>query len=132
MLYDIHKTSRKVNDMKLKPEDLVKVWDAPDNTRLTPKQVSIRLPIMVAAKISALCEMYPRKTKTEMIGDLLATVLDQLEEGLPSIDGKLLGINPEDDEPIYEESGLKGRFRELTQKYLHELEIEAGISEPVQ
>lgn len=115
--------------MKLKPEDLVKVWDAPDNTRLTPKQVSIRLPIMVAAKISALGEMYPRKTKTELIGDLLATALDQLEEGLPSVDGKVIGIAP-DDELIYEKSGLQGHFRELTQKYLRELEVEAGIAEP--
>lgn len=117
--------------MKLKPEDLVKVWDAPDNTRLTLKQVSIRLPIMVAAKISALGEMYPRKTKTELIGDLLATALDQLEEGLPGVDGKLLGINPED-EPVYEDSGLCAHFQKLTQKYLRELEAEAGITEPVQ
>ena len=117
--------------MKLKPEDLVKVWDAPDNTRLTPKQVSIRLPILVAAKISALCEIFPRKTKTELIGDLLATALDQLEEGLPSVQGRELGIN-NDDEPVFEEIGLVGRFRNLTEKYLQELEAEAGIQEPVQ
>ena len=117
--------------MKLKPADLVKVWDAPDNTRLTLKQVSIRLPIMVAAKISALGEMYPRKTKTELIGDLLATALDQFEEGLPGVDGKLLGINQEE-EPVYEDSGLCAHFQNLTQKYLRELELEAGITEPVQ
>lgn len=117
--------------MKLKPEDLVKVWDAPDNTRLTPKQVSIRLPIMVAAKISALCEIFPRKTKTDLIGDLLATALDQLEDGLPSVDGKLLGTD-QNDEPRYDESVLQARFRELTQKHLRELEAEAGITEPLQ
>lgn len=54
------------------PKDLVKVWDAPDHSRLTPKQISIRLPILVAAKISALCDLYPRTTKSQMIGDLLA------------------------------------------------------------
>jgi hypothetical protein len=118
--------------MKLKPADLVKVWDAPDNTRLTPKQVSIRLPIMVAAKISALGEMYPRKTKTELIGDLLATALDQLEDGLPSVDGKLLGVHPDGDVPIYEESWMQARFRELTQKYLGKLEAETGITEASQ
>ena len=117
--------------MKLKPEDLVKVWDAPDNSRLTPKQVSIRLPIMVAAKISALCELYPRKTKTEIIGDLLATALDQLEEGLPRIDGDVIAVDPQG-EPIYSDSGIKGQLRRLTEKYLRELEAEAGIAEPVQ
>lgn len=114
--------------MRLKPADLVKVWDAPDNSRLTSKQISIRLPILVAAKISALCEIFPRKTKTEMIGDLLATSLDQLEEGLPSVLGKPLGIDP-DGEAIYDEVGLVDRFQYLTQKYLKDLEAEAGITE---
>ena len=114
--------------MKLKPADLVKVWDAPDNSRLTSKQISIRLPILVAAKISALCEIFPRKTKTEMIGDLLATSLDQLEEGLPSVLGKPLGID-NDGEAIYDEVGLVGRFQNLTQKYIKDFETEAGITE---
>jgi hypothetical protein len=72
----------------MKPQDLAKVWDAPDNSKLTPKQISIRLPIHVAAKISALCDMYPRKTKTEIIGDLLATALDQFEKVCPGLTGR--------------------------------------------
>ena len=68
----------------MQSKDLVKLWNAPDNTRLTPKQKSIRLPLHVAAKISALCEIFPKKTKTDIIGDLLATALDDVEEGLSS------------------------------------------------
>ncbi len=108
----------------MEPKDLVKVWDAPDQSKLTPKQISLRLPIQVAAKISALCDMYPRKTKTEIIGDLLATALDQFAEGLTSIDGRELGTDPYDGEPIYEDIGPRGRFWELSQKYLKELEEE--------
>lgn len=115
----------------MEPQDLVKVWDAPDNSKLTPKQISIRLPMLVSAKISALCDMYPRKTKTEIIGDLLSTALDQLESALPSADGNQIGIDPYDNEPIYEEIGLRGRFRELTEMYLRELEKEAGVKEPM-
>lgn len=107
----------------MEPKDLVKVWDAPDHSKLTPKQISLRLPIQVAAKISALCDMYPRKTKTEIIGDLLATALDQLADGLPSEQGRILGIGP-DDEPVHEDIGMRGRFFDLTQKYLKELEEE--------
>lgn len=114
----------------MEPQDLVKVWDAPDNSKLTPKQLSIRLPILVAAKISALCDLYPRKTKTEIIGDLLSTALDQLESALPSARGEELGDDPYDHEPVYEDIGLRGRFHELTGKYLRELEKEAGIKEP--
>jgi hypothetical protein len=107
----------------MEPKDLVKVWAAPDHSKLTPKQISLRLPIQVAAKISALCEMYPRKTKTEIIGDLLATALDQFTDGLESREGKLWG-HDDTGEPIYEEIGERGRFFDLTQKFLKELEDE--------
>lgn len=113
----------------MEPRDLVKVWDAPDNSRLTPKQLSIRLPLLVSARISALCDIYPRKTKTEIIGDLLSTALDQLEGTLPSACGQAAGER--DGETIYEDIGLRGRFNVLTEKYLRELEKEAGITEPM-
>jgi len=107
------------------PKDLVKIWTAPDLSKLTPKQISLRLPIQVAAKISALCDMYPRKTKTEIIGDLLATALDQLEAGLDSTDGNFLGKHPETGEEIHESyHGPLKDFRTLTDKYLKELETE--------
>ena len=127
------------------PKDLVKVWDAPDHSRLTPKQISIRLPILVAAKISALCELYPRSSKSKMIGDLLATALDEVEQSLASKKGRFLYDFPEPppedmmgeesktvSEPVYEDVGLKGKFRTLTEKYLRELEKEAGIKEPLE
>lgn len=127
------------------PKDLVKVWDAPDHSRLTPRQISIRLPILVAAKISALCELYPRSSKSKMIGDLLATALDEVEQSLPSKKGRFLYDLPEPpaedmmgeesrtvSEPVYEDVGLKGRFQTLTEKYLRELEKEAGIKEPLE
>ncbi len=125
------------------PKDLVKVWDAPDHSRLTPKQISIRLPILVAAKISALCELYPRSSKSKVIGDLLATALDEVEQALPSKKGRFLYEAPElppkgneevgvTSESVYEDIGLKGKFRTLTEKYLRELEKDAGIKEPLE
>jgi hypothetical protein len=118
----------------MEPKDLIKVWDAPDNTKLTPKQISLRLPLLVSAKISALCDMYSRKTKTEIIGDLLATALDQFESGLEDEKGQCYG--PESDGPdsiyyVYENIGSRGRFWTLTGKYLRDLEQEAGITEPM-
>jgi hypothetical protein len=102
----------------MEPRDLVKVWEAPDHSKLTPKQWSIRLPIQVAARINALCELYPRRTKTEIIGDLLATALEQLAAALPG-DGR----NPTapSGETI-SDGGLRGRFDALTRRYLAELD----------
>ncbi len=134
----------------MKPEDLVKVWDAPDHSKLTPKQISIRLPILAAARIEAFCEMYPSKPKSQIITDLLATALDQVVDSLPSKKGKFLGPNFDSfendeylkhyvdaschDNPvsgIYEDIGAKGKFLRLTQKHLRILEKEAKIEEPI-
>ena len=54
-------------------------------TRLTAKQSSFRLPVHVAATLSALCELYPNKTRTQNVGDLLATAIDASVGGLQSI-----------------------------------------------
>jgi hypothetical protein len=101
----------------MEPRDLLKVWDAPDNSKLTPKQWSVRLPIHVAAKICALCDLYPRKTKTEIIGDLLATALDQLTEALPDEPpgGASPGLQGDDG------NGLRVQFERMTRAYLEEL-----------
>ena len=85
---------------KLKPTDLDNIWDQPDNGRLTPKQISVRLPILVSAKISALCEMYPRRTKSEIITDIISASLEQLEESLSSEKGPYI-----DNEPSFSETG---------------------------
>ena len=136
----------------MKPEDLVKVWDAPDHSKLTPKQISIRLPILAAARIEAFCEMYPSKTKTQIIIDLITTALDQVVDALPSKKGRVLGpdlssLDVEADEclrdyvhqdyhdgnvgGIYEDIGPRGTFLRLTKKHLRKLEKEAKIEERI-
>lgn len=116
----------------MKPKDLITLWSAPDPPRLAPKQISIRLPMLVAAKIAALCELYPKKTKTEIIGDLLTTALEQLQRDLPSRKGMECAIHPETGETLYEDVGIKGDFHRITEKHLRELEKEAGITEPME
>ena len=112
----------------MRTNDLLKVWGAFDNKRLCAKQFSIRLPVHVAARIAALCEMYPSKTRTDIINDLLATALDQIEESLPiyksndpvEIDGK----------DIYPNEGPRVEFQMLANRHYAELEKELGIKNP--
>ena len=59
----------------MKNSELVKVWALPDNSRVTSKQLFFRLPVHVTAKIYALSDLFPNKTKTEIIGDLLTNAL---------------------------------------------------------
>ena len=55
----------------MKTADLHQIWSAPDNSRLTAKQQSFRLPVHVAAKLEALVALFPNKTKTQIVADLL-------------------------------------------------------------
>jgi hypothetical protein len=112
----------------MEPKELPTIWSKPDLSRLTARQISIRLPLEVSAKISALSDVYPQKTKTEIIGDLLASALDQIENALPTDDVQPVGFEP-NGEPIFPSSGLQLRYFNLTQKYLTELEKELGIAQ---
>ena len=115
----------------MKSSDLHNLWTAPDNSRITSKQFSFRLPVHVAAKMSALAEMYPQKTRTEIVGDLLATAIDDLIKALPVYQGKSIGYIPQIEEEIFEEYGPRVTFWELADKYYRELEIEMGNSNPL-
>jgi hypothetical protein len=66
----------------MEAKHLLNAWVGPDNSRLMRNQTSMRLSVQVAAKISALCEMFPQRTKTQIINDLLSTALRELEGSL--------------------------------------------------
>jgi len=108
----------------MKSADLHAIWGAPDNSRVTSKQYSFRLPVHVAAKIEALCEMYPTRSRTQIVGDLLSAALQGVEESFPLVKGKDAGQDPDGD-TYYEEVGLGSRFRRLASK--HYVEIEKGL-----
>lgn len=110
----------------MKSSNLHSVWSAPDNARLTSKQFSFRLPVHVAAKIAALCEMYSSRTRTEIVGDLLATAIDELLAGFPCIQGEYVGTNALTGEKIYLDAGLEAQFWVLANKHYKELEREMG------
>jgi len=105
----------------METKHLLTTWVGPDNSRLMRNQTSMRLSVHVAAKISALCEMFPQRSKTQIINDLLSTALDELERGL------------EDTHPWEEsEEGLenlptqKSNYQALVKKHLTEIEASDG------
>ena len=114
----------------MKAEDLVKIWGAPDNSRLTNKQFSFRLPVHVAARIAALCEMYPTKSRTQIVGDLLSAALREVEQGFPEIRGKEIGRDPDTGAMIYEDVGPYARYRALANRANAELEHDMGNDDP--
>lgn len=113
-----------------KSNELHNFWSLPDNSRLTSKQFSFRLPVHVAAKIAALCDMYPQKTRTEIVGDLLSTSIEDLVSGMPFVAGKTIDIDPETGEEFCEDIGPRSQFWALADKHYKALELEMGNKNP--
>ena len=62
-------------------------WSAPDNSRRTAEQYAFHLPAHVAAKIAALEDIYPTRSLTPLVGDLLAATIADVEQKLPTDPG---------------------------------------------
>jgi len=105
----------------IQPSDLHKIWDAPDNTRL---------PVHVAAKVSAICEMFPQKTRTQIVCDLLATALEDFERSFPEVKGEFVGQDWERGVRVFKDVGHSLSFQRLVNKYYIELEKELGNEDP--
>lgn len=126
----------------MKTSHLHDLWAGPDNSRLTTKQFSFRLPVHIAAKIAALCEIYPQKNRTQIVADLLTSALDDLEKNLPEelgrpLDGEdqyhermIAESHGEEYEELFTLGGPRGRFRNIANNHYEELEKELENENP--
>jgi hypothetical protein len=110
----------------MKPADLAKVWGAPDNSRLTAKQQSFRLPTHVAAKINALCDVFPNRTKTEIVGDLLAAALGDVVRHLPCYPTDHEVAPGPEGERLFVACGPRVDFERHANRHFKEFEKELG------
>jgi hypothetical protein len=120
-----------LQDLPMKASDLVTVWSAPDNSRLTTKQYSFRLPVHVAAKLAALEELYPTRSRTQLVGDLLTAAIAEVEKNLESHAGAPLGHrHPETGEEMYTEEGQIADYRRAANRHYETIETELGNEKP--
>lgn len=114
----------------MKAVDLVTVWGAPDNSRVTAKQYSFRLPVHVAAKLAALEQLYPARSRTQLVGDLLSAAIADVEKTLPLYSGESIGRDPETGEEICELYGPLIKYREIAQQVYAQIEQDLGNDNP--
>ena len=126
----------------MKTAHLHDIWVNPDNSRLTSKQFSFRLPVHLAAKIAALCEIYPQKNRTQIVADLLTAALDDLEKNLPEKMGSSIHHEEEyierqiadhlgdEYEELFQLGGPRAWFRNTANRHYIELEKELGNEKP--
>jgi hypothetical protein len=113
-------------ERKMKIKDLLEEWEKSASEKRAAHKYNIKLPISVAAHIRALAEMYPGRSESEILVDLLSTALDELLEAFPYVKGECVIGEDEFGESVYEDIGPTPRFIKLTNKHTQILERELG------
>jgi hypothetical protein len=112
----------------MKIRELVSTWEEQAKGRLTPTTYHIHLDLESAARIAALCEMYPKRGPQELLGELIGAALEELEASMPYVQGNQVVATDEQGDPLYEDIGPTPRFLTLARKYLHELNDQSDSS----
>lgn len=99
-------------------KELVGLWEENAQGRLTEDHYQINLTLEDAAKIDALSDMYPRRTKEQLLSELVSAALAELERSFPYIAGNEVATLDEFGDPIYKDTGPTPAFQTLTRKHL--------------
>ncbi|SEI42898.1 hypothetical protein SAMN04244572_02289 [Azotobacter beijerinckii] len=105
----------------MKIRELIQHWERSARGRLTPSSYQIRLDLESAARLSALAEMYPRRSAEELLGELIGAALEELEASMPYVKGSQIVATDEQGDPLYEDIGPTPRFLALSRRYLQEM-----------
>lgn len=99
-------------------KELVAQWETHAQGKLTKETYAVHLLVEDAARLDALVEMYPKRSKEQLISELLSAALGQLEASFPYIQGTKVVATDEMGDAIYEDVGPTPRFLALTKKHL--------------
>ena len=99
-------------------KELVELWENNAKHSLTEETYGVHLTIEDAAKLEALSDMYPQRTKEQLLSELVSAALLELESSFPYIAGEEIATHDEFGDPIYKDTGHSPRFQELTRHYL--------------
>ena len=104
--------------------DLIMEWERSGGDHLTAREYRIQLPLHEAAKIAALTEMYPLRSETDIITELLTAALNELERAMPYVQGSKVIARDDHDDPVFEDIGPTPRFNALSKQYSERLKKE--------
>ena len=82
----------------------------------TAREYAMRLTLEDAARLHALCELFPGHTVEELTTDLLHTALEEIVAAMPYEPGPKIISRDDQGDPVYEDVGLTPRFADLTRK----------------
>ncbi|MFT6153732.1 MAG: hypothetical protein ACJA0E_000028 [Bermanella sp.] len=97
--------------------DLMSSWESASTKDDAEEKYNIRLPIKDAARIEALAGLYPGLHKNEVLSQLVAVALDEVERQMPYKPGKKVVAKDELGDPLYEDIGLTPKYLELRHQF---------------
>ena len=96
--------------------ELIQRWSKEGHARTDVRAYAVHLPLRDAARVEALHVMYPGRSDSQLMADLIRAALDELEVAMPYIPGSR--IIAEDD---YGDLGPTPQFYSLSHEILRKL-----------
>lgn len=106
----------------MKSSELLKHWQKNFGDDITNNEYCIPLKVKDAARIEALCDMFPASNREQILRDLISTALNDLATEFPYKAGDKVIARDEEGFPVYEDVGLTPQFLALTRKHLNHLQ----------
>ena len=110
----------------MKVVELIEMWEREAAGDLTRAEYAVRLPLEDAARLEALAEMFPRRTREQLVTELLSVALDQVVSAFPYIEGDRVISRDEEGDPVFEDVGHTPRFLGLVRKHMERLSGQDG------
>jgi hypothetical protein len=101
--------------------ELIQRWMQEGHTRTKVRPYTVHLPLRDAARVEALHVMYPDRSDSQLMADLIRAALDELEVAMPYIPGNRIIAEDDYGDPIYEDLGPTPRFYSLSHEILRKL-----------
>ena len=105
----------------MKFRELLDSWSETARPVKTAREYAIRLNVDDAARVHALADLFPGHSEEDILSDLVAAALQEVEGAMPYRPGAKVISHDEQGDPIYEDVGLTPRFGELVKKYRQEV-----------
>jgi hypothetical protein len=108
-------------EVPVRIRELLQHWQGTNQPTMTAETYAIHLPVEDAARVHALAEMYPGVNEEDILRDLVAAALAELEAVMPYRAGTRIASEDDFGDPVYEDAGPTPRFLELTRKHMERL-----------
>jgi len=109
---------------------LLDAWRTGGSSPRTSAEYAVRLPLDDAARLAALADLFPGRTREQLITELLSVALDELATAMPYEAGRKVISHDEQGDPVYEDVGLTPKLLELTRKHRKRLQAELPKQQP--